>query len=438
MSVKILFNIPEAADGLPEVIALNWYQSDDGETWDLIPVDSVEVPILPETVYLNLTTSSTLTLIDEIIRQFEWNSLTANPSRYHLIKTIAEGGSESETGLILPPETVNTAINVTKIDDGQEIYNLNQEIELMLQLDTEVATSFGDTLVVRILDKFDNLIDQVTANKVGDNLYVADYKVPNNLKDLYNINEVIEDETVDTSIFYLKDLWIFPDTTSISFDLLVNRVSSETAIKKNSVYTISIGKINNVYLNTAVTFTSEITPLYASVDDVIGVYPSIFEDLNPIDIALQIAYNSKIIDALYMPTRIYNQEALALAIRCFARLKTASDMLLEQGSLKAESKVLDTMEISKTYTDGAIRARIEEGIEKCSNIILAGGLDNPYVTKRFVKGIFDPNRPQVSRGRYDNTTNETYLNYTENPVLLETLDGNIVEVRGYRTVKLIG
>ncbi len=329
------------------------------------------------------------------------------------------------------------AYNARKIEDGQTAYNIGETIELMLQVETNEAIEIGDYLVVNIVDAFGNSIGQATASLLGDKLYVGEFTIPTAIGSLYNINQA--DETLyDPTFFYLKDVWAFPNTTQVEYSFLVNRSIANSAIQSNSIYTISISSLNNKSLNKDITFTSRITPFHASVDDVISVHSNALGTIDPIKVAAQIQYTSKLVDAHYVPDKIYNQEAFDMAIRCLTRIKTAYDLLADQTALRAESKTLDTMEISKEYVDNSMMTKIMDDLNKCALIVLAGGLDTPYRTKTFIKGIFDPNRPQVGRAKFDKQTRSPYLNYTEKPFLLEDTQGNIVEVRGYRTVKILG
>jgi hypothetical protein len=421
MAETLYFSIPEPETGQPIPYYVVWYQSEDALTWPDPYVDIVAIDTLP---------------IDPDSGKYIWATNITDPYMYHMIKTRTIDGIESLDGITFPPNSLpQTKYSTVKIGDGaQTPYFIGSTIELMLNVDTDDALEIGDTIDVHVVDIFNNIIDEVFAEKIGDNLYATEFKIPIDLKNKYNINHL---EEPDTNYYYLKDTWIFPNNTSVEFSFKVSRIL-EQPTDNNGIINVSIGSLladNDTELSeTSLSFTTKLDPFYATVDDVIAVSSTALKSTNALSIARQIMLVSNHVDRHMRPNYISDQEAYSSAVNCFVRLKSATNLLSEDLKLSGETKQLDTLVISKQYSSDRMIQELEYKADRCALIIYAGGKDTPFNNKLFVKGINDPNRPQVGRGRFDEYTNSPYLNYTSQPIIIIDSDGNSIEYRGIRTI----
>lgn len=106
MAEKLLIALAAPAPGETAAISILWFQSIDGETWDIEPVDSVLVADLP---------------IDEATGKLLWDSVLADPAKYHQLKTVSAGGDIAEHGLVIPPQSYQAIVR-------REVNNYNQPL----------------------------------------------------------------------------------------------------------------------------------------------------------------------------------------------------------------------------------------------------------------------------------------------------------------------
>jgi hypothetical protein len=198
MAEKILFNLPIPADGEEQAHEILWYQSDNGITWDVTPVDT----ILVSNLILNVPTG-----------KYEWDSALVDPLRYHYIKSRGLSGIESINGFILAPRptpSTTTSYYALKQEDGAEaLYDIGDTVDLALRVDLIDTIDLGETIDVEIKDIFDNVITTLTAELLNDT-YIASWDIPLSLHRSYNVHGVT-DTSQDQSLYYLTDNWIFPD-----------------------------------------------------------------------------------------------------------------------------------------------------------------------------------------------------------------------------------
>lgn len=426
MSETILFNIPEPGPNEEQAHLILWYQSVDGQVWDLIPVDTILVS--------NLT-------IDTNTGKYKWESLLADPLKFHQLKTQSEDGIENSIGYILPPrpqtidENEQSSIIATKIKDGQEIYFPGNKIELMLNIESDILSLLDDTIDVHIIDYFNNLIEIITASKVNNSLYIAEYIVPINISKIFN--PFVEEYNYE--YFILKDRWIMPDSTGLEFSFKVSMDIRESAVSDNSEYELILNNIvdnDGLYTEESkIKFTSRLSPYYCDVEDVVDISPEDLSSIDRIQIAKAIISHSKNIDYTMKPDLIYYYDRYNNAVRNYLAYEIAYNLLAKNISITSESKELDTFKISKQYDyDKGLVKLIEEHLEKYGNIILAGGKDTPFTTKSFIKGIYDPNRPNLNYGSLDLSGNIPYVNKNISSYITSDADGNLYEIRGYRSI----
>lgn len=422
MALEIKFNLPTPDPGQEAAYKVIIYQSDDSHTWD-------PTPTIEEFVS-NLT-------IDPGDGKYVWivTSPPIDASRWVQLKTEDQYGVESNTGLVFSPASLPTAqFGAKKISDGVAIYKIGATIDLMLQLHTDDAATVGNTIQVEIRDACcDHILSTLTASLIGDNLYVAEYTIPYNLDDIYNIDNVYEE---DLSVYSMKDRWIFPDATQIEYSFFIDRSGVESAVQDDSLYTISIDNLNDTGIEESVKFASHLTYYYAPVDDVIAVSAVSLEDTNVFDIAKQIKIVSEYVDNHMRPLTIVNQNAFDSAVKCFVRHTAAANLLREDLKVNSETKQLDTFMIQRSYDTKRYLDDLDGRAYQCALVIWAGGNDTPFVTRRFQKGLYDPNRPNVSRAKLDISDNKPWVNVTTKPLLALDADGQPIEVRGIRTIRL--
>lgn len=424
MAETLYFSIPPADIDQPEPHYALWYQSDDGSTWDETAVDTVTLSTLP---------------IDVETGKYIWTTSAPDPFRFHNILASTIDNIESLDGIVIPPqEYPGSNLSTTRISDGLDIYSVGQTVDLMLQVDPSVVESIGESIPVRLVDNWGNPVGYTTATQIsaGTGFYIAQYTIPGNLTELYNIYG--EDESgFDGELFYLKDIWLLDNNTQLAFSVYVSRVSTTAPVASDSVYVITMDNINNQVAPQEIAFTSSLTKYYAPVEDLYSYMPAL-ESADVFDIVRQIMRQSEYVDIHMRPDVIHDLEAYNSAVRCYVGKQTAMDMVATQDAgLTSETKTLDSMQVSRSYDSKTREVAFKADISKCIMTIYAGGRDTLFNTKLFVKGIYDPNRPQVGRGRWDEVTNTPFLNYTSKPILITHSDGSVVEHRGMRTVGVV-
>jgi hypothetical protein len=234
----------------------------------------------------------------------------------------------------------------------------------------------------------------------------------------------------------MKDVWIFKDATQIEYPFFVSRSVLEQVVKNDSLFTVIIDNLNDTGMYQEISFASQISKFYASVDDVIAVSPQSIDTLNVYSIAREIMLVSDYVDLHMKPDRIYYQEAFDSAVRCYVRYQAALNLLGDEAKLTSETKQLDTFQVQRSYDMRSYLGGIEDKAYKCALIIWAGGLDTPFKTKTFQKGLYDPNRPNVSRANLDITGTEPWVNRTTRSTLISDASGQTVELRGIRTISI--
>jgi len=321
-----------------------------------------------------------------------------------------------------------------KIENEQPIYELGATIELMLQVETSSALEIGNEVAVNIYDIFDNPIIQGSALLVGDNLYVAEIILSNEIINLYNINNELEDESIyDSRYFYLKDSWVFPNGSTLEFTFRVIRAREITINQKDSLFSIEIDNINGEGINRTIRFTTEIQKYYASIEDVILNSPATF-DLDPISIVRNIMKVSEEVDVFMRPNKIYNLKAYNAAVKCFVSKRAAYDLIKEDiVGIDKETKSLDSFTVSRSYNAKRIKSILDD-MNTCALIIYAGGLDTPFTPGTFEKGLYDPNRPNIARANIDLSGDLPWVNFTTSRSLVMLDNGTTVELRGTRTI----
>jgi len=327
-------------------------------------------------------------------------------------------------------------VNAVKISDGQDIYKVGSTVELMLQVSSEDMSILGEEITVHIKDIFGNVISSLIGNRIGNGLYVAEYIVPINLGSLYNIGG--EEETgFDSSLFFLQDEWELPGGAIVSYGFLVSRSHVEQAAKKDSIFTVTINGINGSSAEESVDFTSEITKYYATIEDVVSISRDINE-VDKFDIVRQIYLRSSWIDTNMKPNVIVNPDAFKAAVRCWVSRAVVLETLRDSMWLEGELKALDTLKIERRYSsDGRVKD-LEHSMRECALIVMAGGLNTPFTSKNFQKGIYDPNRPKLARGRLDISNKLLpWVNHSEGQSIAYNNRGEAIEIRGIRTLSLL-
>jgi hypothetical protein len=418
MAETILFSIPTPGPYEETAYEMIWYQSDNGSIWDITPIDSILVS--------NLT-------VDETSGKYIWTSSLANANRYHLIKSRSQEGVESSSGLTLPPRSLlPQQVSGVMVSD-ETIYDLGDTVEFILRVSDDKAHLLEDTIVVEIKDRYDNSIDTIIATKI-DTIFVAEYTIPFDLKLKYNITSDLETDYLD--YFYLKDKWILLGS-ELEFGFRVIR-NLESPTVNNSKITLNLDGILDTNGNsidaTEIEFTTNLDPYYSDVDSVKSVYRDQLGSVSVFDIAKDIIEWSQSIDYFMKPDVIIDQTRYDNAVSNYVTYKVAISYLSLSMNIQSEMKKLDLFEVSRQSGD-ASRAinKLEEKARFYENIIYAGGLDTPFTTRTFVKGLRDPNRPNVSRATLYTSDLYPYVNMTTDSTIIE-LNGQDVEIRGVRTI----
>jgi hypothetical protein len=185
-------------------------------------------------------------------------------------------------------------------------------------------------------------------------------------------------------------------------------------------------------------FTSTLNPYYCSVDDVLTIHPEYLSKLDHLEIAKSIIDWSYNADMHLRPDNILYQQRYDNAVKNWVAYNVAY-AFLSSGPLdvSAESKDLDGFKIYRQYDrdqNSGIHRYINENIEFYELIILSGGLDTPYVSKTFIKGIFDPNRPNTSRSNLDISDFYPWVNESSKNMVITDSEGRQIELKGTRTI----
>lgn len=418
MAETIIFNIPTTVTYSNTITDVNWYQSDDGATWDASPN----------------ATSSIVSLPIGINGKYTWDNLNADANRYNLITFITDQGEELDNSLFLPPKPtyIKNAISGLLITDVQS-YMLGESIELILRVDDAGIAVIGNSTNVLILDEFGNVITTLVANRVGS-IYTVSWAIPLNLKDYYNPGKLPE---VDSNSFILTDSWNLYGTT-VNYSFYINRVI-ESPISNNSIIQISLDGISdndgNILTKVNTTFSTKLTPYYASANDVKDVNRTLLDGYNDYTIARHIINYSRVVDLMMRPKVIYYQSTFDHAVRNFVKYKAAEALLLSVAQLNEEEKALDTFRYRASSAHPKdLLGPIEEQASKFALFIFAGGKDTPFISKNFEKGLFDPNRPNLARANFDNSGWFPWLNATSNSFTIN-VEGQNMEIRGERGIQ---
>lgn len=314
-------------------------------------------------------------------------------------------------------------------------YALGDLIEFIFKPDQDTLLLLGQNLNVDIVDFFGNTITTLEAIRLND-IFIVEYTIPTDIYKSYNTSGA-EETGLDPSLFFLYDRWYIDLATTIDFPFTVNR-KIETVDEENCVIEVFIDNLtdtdNNQLQKSVFAFTTKLYPFYSSVQDVRDVNTSMLLKYDNFTIARQIINYSNVVDWHMKPSTIYYQNAYDLAVRNYVSIKSATKLLLSDAQINEEEKQIDTFRYKlSTAMPKDLLDPLEELVYKYSLFILAGGKDTPYVSKTFEKGIFDPNRPNATRGEFSNIGFFPYLNSNIGSTIMQ-IDGANVEVRGERLV----
>lgn len=325
----------------------------------------------------------------------------------------------------------------TGTDSGVIPYRIGSLLDLVFQTDDASALVIGPTLNVQILDIFDNLIDTVVASQADDGqpVYITEYTIPFSITTSYNVGNV-DTSSFRQDLYYLKDKWILPAGATLEFPFQVSKVQAQV-VTDNAEYIVEMTGIEAAdgYImdSASVHFTSHITPFLCTVQSVVDTFRSAMDTWDPFIIAREIFQWSKHVKYHIEPDLITRQDSYDAAAYQYITHIVAKEIL--QGTLVTgtEEKALDTFKVSRTVNPEAFLKELEDHAAEFIKILYAGGRDTPFVTARFQKGLYDPNRPNVGRSQLDTSGWYPYVNMTSNSTLVE-VDGSMVEVRGERSI----
>lgn len=426
MAETLLFSIPTPTNTEDAPESLRWYQSDDGINWDLTFTDSILIENL---------------VIDTETGLYQWDSLLTSSTRWHKITTVSIYNNESSQGYIFPPrpaqETTNlySQITTNKLETGKTFYDIGDVVDLMLEIDNNAISKIGDTITIHILDPFDNIISNVIAQRIDDNLYVAEYTVTNSLKQLYNI---YNEQEQDINYYTLRDRWLLSDGSVLEFQFYVNRLSTEITTKENNIIHISLSGIedinSNIIEDTIIEFTTALTPYYGNIDSVKKYAISELSNISNFDIARDIIEWSNYVDLHMRPDIIYYTPQYENAVREYINASIAKYLLVPILNTNLESKELDTFKITRQSGGGEyVIKKLDDLIDKYEKVIFAGGRDTSMLPTLFTKGLNDPNRPNVARATLMINDSYPWVNTTTSSSTIN-LDGQDVEIRGVRGI----
>ena len=319
------------------------------------------------------------------------------------------------------------------------IFNIGDNVDLMLNVTSSLATLIGETITIEINDIFGNLISTISGEHISDGLYAAVYSIPFNIVNLYNpLNE--DQSTQMQDVFTLKDKWILPNNESIEYTFYVSKLNQNDPIEDNSKITISLSgilDIDSIPLeeDIEVEFTTTLLPYYGNIESVRSYNRNELSDVDDIDMARDILEWSRYVDLNMRPDIIKYQDTYDNAVSGFVSTTVAKYILLPILNVNQETKQLDTFSVSRT-SGGAeyMLKRLDELIENYEQKVYAGGADCFYQAKTFIKGLLDPNRPNLSRGTLDVSDAYPWVN-TETKSMITQIDGVDTEIRGERTIQ---
>lgn len=320
------------------------------------------------------------------------------------------------------------------VDTGTGSYQKGDIVELIFQTDSPTADLIGDTINVEILDIFDNAISSVTAERIG-NIYVSEYTIPLDIESYYNISNISE-INYDPTIMYIKDRWIISGINN-DFEFTVFR-RKESPIEQNNKIDINLNRIlslDNSEITTSISFTTTLSPFYCSVADIVDIHPDYLSKVDIFSIARNIIDHSINLDLHMKPNVIVYESRFNNAAKNYISYEVAQS-ILKSGDINvvSESKSIGTFSISKTYDfNRSLLKEIEEHSSFYGNIVLAGGEDTPFKTRTFIKGIYDPNRPNIARAGLDTSDSYPFVNSSSLSSIIE-LNGRTIELRGVRTI----
>ncbi len=420
MAETIIFNLPVPEPYEDPVFDVLWYQSTDGIIWSIDPVDTILVANLPVSP----------------LGQCIWESLLADPLRYHKIKSRTALGVESASAIVLPPQSLITVSQITGISlNNDAIYALGDKVELMLNVDADKVELLGPQISVDIIDTHNNIIASLIADQIGT-VYVAEWTIPLGLSQLYNPTNLIE--TGAPTYFYLRDRWQL-NGSSMSFDFKVERIL-ESATEDNSLLQIIIDGVKSatstICSKAALVFMTQCKPFYCTVTEVKDLYREFLGGIDNFSVARHIYNVSKVVDLHMTPQQINRQESFDLAVRNYTKFQSAIQLLTPMMQNSSETKELDTFKISRSAGDPRmILDHLEAEAKRYALFIWAGGFDTPFLTRRFEKGLWDPSRLVIGRAKLDTSDRFPWVNKTSGNTLMR-VDGEDIEVRGERTISL--
>lgn len=335
------------------------------------------------------------------------------------------------------------AIYADAINSGLSIYSIGETIELVLELDQEgVPVAIPATLNVTINDRWDNPIGTAIATLIGGSLFSVAYKIPRSLVSSYNITAQVDS---DKDFFYLYDKWELPDGSFVQFDFRVYKAPLEQPISDNSRITLSFKNLeavdpNIVFSPIEISFATRMSPYYSTVEDVRAQNKEFLQDFDDYEVAAEIVIHSQEVDLTMAPNYIARPATYDYAVSQWVGYSTAYS-LISSGAFNnvSEDKEIDTFKVSVTRNEKAnVLKHILQYIADFALIVTAGGLDTPFRTATFVKGIFDPNRTNIARANMDTSDNLPYLNKTTQSFAVTNADGSSYEIRGSHTVAYLG
>jgi hypothetical protein len=221
----------------------------------------------------------------------------------------------------------------------------------------------------------------------------------------------------------------FSHVGTVNGDTLV--LTPDANFEQNSVVIVSLKDITatdeSVLQEYVLTFATEINPAYATVAQVKVLLGPYAENVTDIAIAMLI-YEYSIEADLLVPSTVGNAALVALAKKRWVICKVAYDLVFaNQLDSQGKSKRLADMEVSYSGVSPrekeALYDKFKDCIEKWEEVLQTGGTGvRPVVT---IKGLYDPDRPQVGRG------------WTQRPNAAPAANTVVQKVIGRRGVKAL-
>jgi hypothetical protein len=406
---------PQATYETPRA-RMRWYQSADGQLWDTVPVDEIIISSLP---------------VSGI--EYTWDSLLADANKYHTLKSVDISGVEASSGLVMPPmaNMIKTEMMGLSLLP-KDTYSPGEEVNFLFRLNDTAIPRIGNQIRIDITANGGGILDTVYATRIGS-LYSATWIVPLNIDEiLLSIAQYGDNPEFVT----LYDRWnLIGGSTTFQFN--VNR-HIEDPTEDNCIMHISLNGVTDsdgiATKDSVVLFTTKLTPYYTTVHDVRACGFSYMEQYDDFTIMRKIINTSRFINYNMAPDTVYHEEAFKLAVRNYARLQTAYEMILPVVQQNKEAKRIDTFAYEiNSATPQSLLDPMKDEMRKYALFIWGGGRDTPFLSKLFVKGIFDPGRPNLARAEFDESGWFPYLNSKTNSYST-SIDGDTVEFRGERMV----